>query len=430
MKRKHGSPAPGVRHSYATPVTAELLIGGERVGPGRPLGSRPAEVRLAPLACRRSTRSTPAIAAAREAHARLGWTPALERGELLHEVATVRTGPTSCAVADARGRQAADREPDEVGWTAAAFDYYAEMGRNFAAGSSLRSSHRSCDGAQGADGRGRLHRAVELPAAAARLEARRPRWRPATRDRQAERADAAVHAALADASSTCRRAWSTWPRGRRRGRGDRGRRAGGLIAFTGSVETGKRIAHDSAERVARINLELGGKDPFIVCADVAAEIDVAARGGAWAAYLNSGQVCTSAERFYVEQSVYDDFLGAFVDHDRSLRVGDPLDAATDMGPMVSGAPGEGRAPARGGGRRRRQDRVRRRPCRPRPRLLHGPHRGHRRGGDTAAGDETLGCRPDHADPVTRRGDRARQLDALRARRQRVHARPADGHSAT
>ena len=95
------------------------------------------------------------------------------------------------------------------------------------------------------------------------------------------------------------------------------------VAFTGSVETGKRIAAGARERVARINLEMGGKDPFIVCADVAGDVDVAARGGAWAAYLNAGQVCTSAERFYVQREVYDDFVAAFVDHTRSLRVGDP-----------------------------------------------------------------------------------------------------------
>ena len=82
------------------------------------------------------------------------------------------------------------------------------------------------------------------------------------------------------------------------------------VAFTGSVATGKRIAAVCAERIARVNLELGGKDPFIVCADVAGEIEIeiAARGGAWAAYLNAGQVCTSAERFYVAREVYDDYV--------------------------------------------------------------------------------------------------------------------------
>ncbi len=107
------------------------------------------------------------------------------------------------------------------------------------------------------------------------------------------------------------------------------------VAFTGSVETGKRIAQVCAERVARVNLEMGGKDPFIVCADVAEKIGVAARGGAWAAFLNAGQVCTSAERFYVAHEVYDDYLSEFVDYTKSLRVGDPLDPDTDVGPMVS-----------------------------------------------------------------------------------------------
>jgi betaine-aldehyde dehydrogenase len=107
------------------------------------------------------------------------------------------------------------------------------------------------------------------------------------------------------------------------------------VAFTGSVETGKKIAGVCAERVARVNLEMGGKDPFIVAADVAEEIGVAAKGGVWAAFLNAGQVCTSAERFYVMDDVYDDYLQEFSDHTRSLVVGDPMDAATDVGPMVS-----------------------------------------------------------------------------------------------
>jgi betaine-aldehyde dehydrogenase len=107
------------------------------------------------------------------------------------------------------------------------------------------------------------------------------------------------------------------------------------VAFTGSVETGKQVALACARRVARANLEMGGKDPFIVCADVADGIDVAAQGGAWAAYLNAGQVCTSAERFYVMRDVYDDYLREFVDYTESLVLGDPLDPGTDIGPMVS-----------------------------------------------------------------------------------------------
>ena len=107
------------------------------------------------------------------------------------------------------------------------------------------------------------------------------------------------------------------------------------VAFTGSVETGKKIARVCSERVARVNLEMGGKDPFIVCSDVAGRVEVAARGGAWAAFLNAGQVCTSAERFYVMDDVYDEYVSAFAEHTGTLVLGDPLDSATDVGPMVS-----------------------------------------------------------------------------------------------
>ena len=89
---------------------------------------------------------------------------------------------------------------------------------------------------------------------------------------------------------------------------------------------------------------MGGKDPFIVCSDVAERIDVAARGGAWAAFLNAGQVCTSAERFYVMDDVYDDYVQAFVDHTGALRRRRPARPGTDVGPMVSAAQrAEGRA---------------------------------------------------------------------------------------
>jgi acyl-CoA reductase-like NAD-dependent aldehyde dehydrogenase len=107
------------------------------------------------------------------------------------------------------------------------------------------------------------------------------------------------------------------------------------VAFTGSVATGKKVAQACIDRMARVNLEMGGKDPFIVCSDVADRIDVAAKGGAWAAFLNSGQVCTSAERFYVLDDVYDDYLSAFVDYTKSLVIGDPMQSDTDIGPMVS-----------------------------------------------------------------------------------------------
>ena len=110
------------------------------------------------------------------------------------------------------------------------------------------------------------------------------------------------------------------------------------VAFTGSVETGKQVAVACAERVARVNLEMGGKDPFIVCADVADEIAVAAKGGAWAAYLNAGQVCTSAERFYVMGDVYDDYVREFVDYTREPRGRRPARPAHRRRPDGLGAP--------------------------------------------------------------------------------------------
>lgn len=108
------------------------------------------------------------------------------------------------------------------------------------------------------------------------------------------------------------------------------------VAFTGSVATGQKVGVACAARNARANLEMGGKDAFIVCSDMADEaIEVAARGGAWAAFLNAGQVCTSSERFFVVEDVYDAYVEAFVDHTKSLVVGDPMDEKTDIGPMVS-----------------------------------------------------------------------------------------------
>ncbi len=106
-----------------------------------------------------------------------------------------------------------------------------------------------------------------------------------------------------------------------------------VIAFTGSVATGRRIATLAAERIKRVNLELGGNDPFIVCDDV--DLDVAVRGAVWAAFLNMGQVCTSGERFYVFESVAEKFIDGFVEFTGKLRLGDPLGPDVDLGPMIS-----------------------------------------------------------------------------------------------
>ena len=106
-----------------------------------------------------------------------------------------------------------------------------------------------------------------------------------------------------------------------------------VIAFTGSVATGKRIVRLAAERVKKVNLELGGNDPFIICDDI--DLEVAVRGAVWAAYLNMGQVCTSGERFYVLDSIADKFIDRFVEFTGSLRLGNPMGPNVDLGPMIS-----------------------------------------------------------------------------------------------
>jgi acyl-CoA reductase-like NAD-dependent aldehyde dehydrogenase len=109
-----------------------------------------------------------------------------------------------------------------------------------------------------------------------------------------------------------------------------------MVAFTGSQATGRKVAHVAADRLIRANLELGGKDPFIICDDV--DIEIAAQGAVWAACLNAGQVCTSSERFYVMSKVAEDFVEASRSFVETLNVGDPMDRSTDIGPMIN-APG-------------------------------------------------------------------------------------------
>ncbi|MGA7273155.1 MAG: aldehyde dehydrogenase family protein [Acidimicrobiia bacterium] len=106
-----------------------------------------------------------------------------------------------------------------------------------------------------------------------------------------------------------------------------------LVAFTGSTEVGRAIASACARSGTATHLELGGKDPAIVFPD--ADPDLAAQAVVWAAFLNAGQVCTSTERVYVHRSIYDSFLDTAVRLTEKLRVGDPFDSATQVGPMRS-----------------------------------------------------------------------------------------------
>ena len=92
-----------------------------------------------------------------------------------------------------------------------------------------------------------------------------------------------------------------------------------MIAFTGSVNTGKMIAERAAKRLIPVSLELGGKDPMIVLRD--ADIERAANAAVWGAFTNSGQVCISVERVYVDESIADDFTKRVVEKTKALRQG-------------------------------------------------------------------------------------------------------------
>jgi betaine-aldehyde dehydrogenase len=135
-----------------------------------------------------------------------------------------------------------------------------------------------------------------------------------------------------------------------------------MVAFTGSTATGKRIMRLAADSLKKVNLETSGIDPFIVCEDV--DVEIAARAAVWARFLNAGQVCTSAKRFYVVDRIADAFTRRFIELAREIVVGDPLHPETDMGPVVSRrqldrvqaaiekAKSEGARVASGGGRPR------------------------------------------------------------------------------
>jgi aldehyde dehydrogenase (NAD+) len=132
------------------------------------------------------------------------------------------------------------------------------------------------------------------------------------------------------------------------------------IAFTGSLETGRRIVEASAGNMKRLTLELGGKSPNIVFAD--ADLDAAIAGSATAIFANSGQVCTAGSRLFVERAVYDQVVEGVAAIGAGLRVGDGRDPQTEMGPLVSQqqldrvlgymsiGQREGARPATGGGR--------------------------------------------------------------------------------
>ncbi|CCV12197.1 phenylacetaldehyde dehydrogenase [Mesorhizobium sp. STM 4661] len=105
------------------------------------------------------------------------------------------------------------------------------------------------------------------------------------------------------------------------------------IVFTGSTATGQSIVRASAGNLKRVSLELGGKSPVIVCAD--ADLEKAVPVAAMSVFANSGQICIAGSRLFVERSIHDEFVERLAAYAKGLRIGDGIDPATEIGPLVS-----------------------------------------------------------------------------------------------
>lgn len=106
-----------------------------------------------------------------------------------------------------------------------------------------------------------------------------------------------------------------------------------MVSMTGSTPVGQQIIKSCAQNLAHVQLELGGKAPFIVMED--ADLEQAAAAALHSRFDNCGQVCTCNERMYVHSSVYDEFMAIFMEKVQALKVGNPMDESSDMGPKVN-----------------------------------------------------------------------------------------------
>src|SRR5262249_23754324 len=105
------------------------------------------------------------------------------------------------------------------------------------------------------------------------------------------------------------------------------------IAFTGEYVTGRLVVQMSTSNLKTVTLELGGKSPHIIFDDV--DLDAAVANALFGLYTNTGQICSAGTRLLGQDSIYDRFLDRFVERSKQIKVGNPLDFATRMGPLVS-----------------------------------------------------------------------------------------------
>ncbi len=105
------------------------------------------------------------------------------------------------------------------------------------------------------------------------------------------------------------------------------------ISFTGSTEVGTTVMQEAARNITRVSLELGGKSANVIFADT--DLDVCVEKSIWSVFDNAGQDCCARSRTFVEEPIYDEFVERFAKRVEAIAVGEPLDEATEMGPLIS-----------------------------------------------------------------------------------------------
>jgi benzaldehyde dehydrogenase (NAD) len=106
-----------------------------------------------------------------------------------------------------------------------------------------------------------------------------------------------------------------------------------MISFTGSTRAGRRVGRLAGEQLKRVSLELGGNNPYIILPD--ADLDLAARAGAWGSFFHQGQICTTTGRHIVHESVIDDYVRKLSERAQKLRMGDPFRSDAELGPIIN-----------------------------------------------------------------------------------------------
>jgi acyl-CoA reductase-like NAD-dependent aldehyde dehydrogenase len=296
-----------------------------------------------------------AIGIANAAQRRWNRTSMLERAELLHEIAAdIRSSRAELGELLTREMGKPYKESvDEALWTASALDYYAEVGRH-EAGRVL-----------GPATAGQFHFTTKDPLGVVVLilPFNYPLCLLAWQAAAALVCGNAVIVKPSELTSLTTlklmKSFRHLPPGLIQVVTGRGRvgallvehRDTHMVAFTGGIETGRHVAETCARQYKRVLLETSGNDPFIVMPS--APLNIAARGAVFGAFLNCGQVCAAAERFYVHESIHDEFVARVIEETAKIRIGNGLEKV-DMGPMASSSQREryeriiARARAQGG----------------------------------------------------------------------------------